>query len=207
MQIRIRILPLTFFQIWTLQRSKLLTNDVTFSFCVYYAYQLWKRFSYIIFSTLSFESFTYILVSCLLYFVIYIVSSLNETFFSPIAVIDLCCDCDSKRKLRPNGKGATQDQAKVEEPQVKYIFTKVLKSHLWWLCLQLAIHPLLNVLHSQFTTWKQKCFNCCALQRTLPVSVLDPLRIFGGLQAIYAPTQNKFEDFSFSICSPGYPGP
>jgi hypothetical protein len=45
------------------------------------------------------------------------------------------------------------------------------------------------------------------LGSVLPVSVLDPLRIFGGLQAIYAPTQNNFEDFSFSLCSPGYLGP
>ncbi len=43
-------------------------------------------------------------------------------------------------------------------------------------------------------------FNCLALQRTFPVSVLDPLRIFGGI--MYVPTQNNFEDFFFTICIP-----
>jgi hypothetical protein len=53
---------------------------------------------------------------------------------------------------------------------------------------------------------KAKMFQLLASSKK--VLVLDPpLRIFGGLHAIYAPTQNNFEYFSFTICSPGYPGP
>jgi hypothetical protein len=96
-------------------------------------------------------------------------------------------------EIETEWRGATRGQAEVEGLQVKYICTKGIK-----------IQPLMSVLAAGYPPTaerpslpvyylKQICFNCLALQRILPVLVLDPLQIFGGLQAIYAPTQNNID--------------